>query len=288
METITIAGETLKAQKQAAGEPLIINQFILANIAGQNHEDEIDRTRGLPEAEDIVYTSEVTRAAYVAESEVVYSLFMGTGVGGFSFNTLYLVCTEDNNTVFAIATLPETPKIADDIDSGTRGTSMTRNFALAFDGAQAITELTVEAEAWQMEFEEATETARGIAEIATHLETQTGLDDQRIVTPLKLGGFWDSVRQWENIEEKPTEFPPEPHTHDWGDIQNVPPLEGVEDIAVGALEGATVINHYGFRDESGFVITALSNTNRDEYADIAYRRPIQKKVFGLWYTITSI
>ena len=218
METITIAGEVLKAQKQAAGEPLIINQFILANIAGQNHEDEIDRTRGLPDAEDIVYTSEVTRAAYVAESEVVYSLFMGTGVGGFSFNTLYLVCTEDNNTVFAIATLPETPKIADDIDSGTRGTSMTRNFALAFDGAQAITELTVEAEAWQMEFEEATETVRGIAEIATHAETQVGLDDQRIVTPLKLGGFWDSVRQWENIEEKPTEFPPEPHTHVISDI----------------------------------------------------------------------
>ena len=189
METITIAGETLKAQKQAAGEPLIINQFILANIAGQNHEDEIDRTRGLPEAEDIVYTSEVTRAAYVAESEVVYSLFMGTGVGGFSFNTLYLVCTEDNNTVFAIATLPETPKIADDIDSGTRGTSMTRNFMLAFDGAQAITELTVEAEAWQIGFEEATETVPGIIELATQTEVDTGVDDRRAVTPRKLNNW---------------------------------------------------------------------------------------------------
>ena len=288
METITIAGEALKAQKQAAGEPLIINQFILANIAGQNHEDEIDRMRGLPDAEDIVYTAEVTRADYVAESEVVYSLFMGTGVGGFSFNTLYLICTEDNNTVFAIATLPETPKIADDIDSGTRGTSMTRNFALAFDGAQAITELTVEAEAWQLEFEEATETARGIAEIATHAETQVGLDDQRIVTPLKLGGFWDSVRQWENIEEKPVEFPPESHTHDWGDIQNIPQLDGVEDIAVGALESANIFNGYGFRDTSGFVITAVSNPDKDALANTVYRRPVQKKVLGLWYTITSI
>ena len=189
METITIAGEALKAKKQAAGEPLIINQFILANIAGQNHEEEIDRARGLPDAEDIVYTSEVTRAAYVAESEVVYSLFMGTSVGGFSFNTLYLVCTEDNNTVFAIATLPETPKIADDIDSGTRGTSMTRNFALAFDGAQAITELTVEAEAWQLEFEEATETVPGIIELATQAEVDTGVDDQRAVTPRKLNNW---------------------------------------------------------------------------------------------------
>ena len=35
----------------------------------------------------------------------------------------------------------------------------------------------------------ATETEPGIAEIATQAETDAGVDDQRIVTPLKLGNY---------------------------------------------------------------------------------------------------
>ena len=287
MEVITSAGKALKAQKQAVGEPLIINQFILANIVGQNHEDEIDRTRGLPEAKDIVYTAEVTRAAYVAESEVVYSLFMGTGVGGFSFNTLYLVCTEDNNTVFAIATLPETAKIADDIDSGTRGTSMTRNFALAFGGAQAVTQLTLKAEAWQMKFMEAKEAVQGITEIATDAETQAGLDDQRIVTPLKLSGSWDSARQWDNVKEKPSKYTPIPHVHGWSDLQNVPVYPIVDDIRLGTYQHHGIWYNYGINDSAGLLITAVANDG-NTLVDAVGGRPFQQQILGNWYTVEFI
>lgn len=40
----------------------------------------------------------------------------------------------------------------------------------------------------------ATETQAGIAEIATDAETQAGVDDQRIVTPLKLKNWWTFVK----------------------------------------------------------------------------------------------
>ena len=286
MEVITFAGEALKDEKQASGEPLVIDRFILANIEGQNHEDEIDRARGLPDAEDIVYTSEVTRSAYVAESEVVYSLFMGTDVDTFTFNTLYLICTEDNNTVFAIATLPETQKIADDIDSGTRGTSMTRNFILAFDNAQAITQLAIEAGAWQiLGLNEATESIAGIAEIATHTETQTGLDDQRMVTPLKLVGFWDSVRTWENIKNKPEAYLSAPHKHNWEDIENVPEIEHVYNTRLGNFMGFIIWNNSGNTDSPGAIMTDIGNWNSDPWLDGSGTRPLQKQVRGAWYTI---
>ena len=287
MEVITKAGNALQVEKQANGEPLIIDQFILANIAGQNPEDEIDRTRGLPDAKDIVYTSEVTRSAYVAESEVVYSLFMGTGVGTFTFNTLYLVCTEDNNTVFAIATLPEAPKIADDIDSGIRGTCMARNFALAFDGAQAVTQLTLKAEAWQMRFIEAKETVQGITEIATHTETRAGLNDQRMITPLKLVGFWDSVRTWENIKDKPEEYPAEPHSHNWETVENVPEFPIVQDIRLGVYSEQLVRGGPGIRDEAGLLITALTNDG-DSFINDVGARPLQQQILGNWYTVEFI
>ena len=40
----------------------------------------------------------------------------------------------------------------------------------------------------------ATETVEGIAELATNTETQTGTDDTRIVTPLKLSNWWTWVK----------------------------------------------------------------------------------------------
>lgn len=39
---------------------------------------------------------------------------------------------------------------------------------------------------------DASETVKGIAEIATQAETQAGTDDARIVTPLKLTDFWNN------------------------------------------------------------------------------------------------
>ena len=41
---------------------------------------------------------------------------------------------------------------------------------------------------------QATEILKGVAEIATQPETDAGIDDTRIVTPLKLGGWWTAVK----------------------------------------------------------------------------------------------
>ena len=287
MEIITYAGEALKAEKQASGEPLIIDQFILAFIPGQDASEEIDRTRGLPDIDNVVYTPAVTRSAYVADNEVVYSLFMGSNIGPFAFNTLYLVCTQDNDTVFAISTLPDTQKVADSISSGVLGVSMTRNFMLAFDDAKDLTELNVEAESWQIEFNSANETVRGIAEIATHAEAQAGQDDQRIVTPLKLNGFWNSVRMWDNIENKPEKYPPEEHTHDWSDISNLPESGYVEDVRIGVFEWISTWNQHINSYLPGHLIIAIYKGAHVYNIEQICRAPIQKKIEGIWYTVET-
>lgn len=45
----------------------------------------------------------------------------------------------------------------------------------------------------QMNVDQATETVPGIAELATQAETDAGVDDTKIVTPLKLSTFFDTV-----------------------------------------------------------------------------------------------
>ena len=273
MEIITTAGEALIARKQTEHKPLCVNTFVLAYIPEQDHKATIDRTRGLPDAQHIVYKAPVTQSGYISPNQVVYSLFMRSDVGPFTFNTLYLTCIEDDGTVFAIATVPKTTKIANDITHGTRGTSMTRNFVIAFDGAQAVTHISVPAEAWQFDINQATERQKGLVQLATEVEVNNGTNDEKAVTPKKMKAFCS----WSRLADKPNFYPPAQHNHPY-----------VEDVRIGSSEHIVVWNKPVNTYKPGYIITAVGRDSQGSIIDSVQRAPIQKKINGRWYTVASM
>lgn len=151
MPRITLAGEDLIAQKQAAQQPLNITRFIFANVPGLNPSDEVDRAAPKPPAGQIVYSAEIPPAnkGYVNPSQVVYSLQVGSDIGDWDFNWIGLESAE--GVLFAVAYMPLQQKRRN-IPPLQIGNNITRNFLVVFDGAQALTGITIDASTWQHDF----------------------------------------------------------------------------------------------------------------------------------------
>jgi len=159
--SITIAGERLIAQKQAARQPLEVARFVLAYLPGLDTTQPVDREAGLPPAEQIVYSvdisrdgaagpnGELTREGYLGPNQVVYSLLMGTNIGDFDFNWIGLQTTED---VLLIAAYVPRQQKRRELPPLQTGNNLTRNIVLEYDGAQSLTGIEVPAASWQFDF----------------------------------------------------------------------------------------------------------------------------------------
>ncbi len=151
MPRITLAGEDLIAQKQAAQQPLNITRFIFANVPGLNPSDEVDRAAPKPPAGQIVYNAEIPaeNKGYVNPSQVMYSLQVGSDIGDWDFNWIGLESAE--GVLFAVAYIPLQQKRRN-VPPLQIGNNITRNFLMVFDGAQALTGITIDASTWQHDF----------------------------------------------------------------------------------------------------------------------------------------
>lgn len=147
--SITLAGQSLIAQKQAAGQVLTVARFILANVPGLDFNGPVDRAALKPPAAQIVHTAPVTQSGYVNPNQVVYSLMMGTNIGDFDFNWIGLETSE--NVLLSVAYLPLQQK-RKNILPGQVGNNVTRNFLVVFDGAQQLTAITIDASTWQFDY----------------------------------------------------------------------------------------------------------------------------------------
>ena len=149
--SITLAGEDLIAQKQIAQEGLEVVRFIFANVPGLDHTGPVDRAAGLPDAGQIVYTATIPaeNKGYVNPSQVVYSAQIGSDVGDWDFNWIGLETAE--NVLFAVSYVPLQQKRRN-IPPLQIGNNLTRNFLVVFDGAQALTGITIDASTWQHDF----------------------------------------------------------------------------------------------------------------------------------------
>ena len=147
--SITLAGESLIAQKQAASQPLKITNFVLANVPGLNPNGPVNRAAGKPPAGQIVYTWPVTQDGYVNPNQVVYSLMMGTDVGDFDWNWIGLESSE--GVLLSVAYVPVQQKRKNILPEQI-GNNVTRNFLVVFDGAQQLTGIKVDASTWQHDF----------------------------------------------------------------------------------------------------------------------------------------
>ena len=146
--SITLAGESLIAQKQGAQQPLIVSRFVLAKVPGLDPYGPIDRAAPKPAAH-LVATYEVTQKGFVNPNQIVYSLMMGSDIGDFDWNWIGLESAE--NVLLAVAYVPLQQK-RKNIPPQQLGNNVTRNFLVVFDGAQALTGITIDAKTWQHDF----------------------------------------------------------------------------------------------------------------------------------------
>lgn len=148
MANIVNAGRAKIAAKQGSGEPLLVTHFVFAFIDGLDPEDEVDLGEVMPDFGDIVHTEPVGGQGYVSLDKVVYSTILGPDIGNFTFNWVGLV--DEDDVLIAVSYVPPQYKyktLGLDV-----GNTLTRNFLMQFNNAQETTGITVEAEAWQIDF----------------------------------------------------------------------------------------------------------------------------------------
>ncbi|ENR6713304.1 phage tail protein [Salmonella enterica] len=146
---ITLAFEHWKAQQGATGEPVLLDEFVFANVPGLNPDIPVDRNEALPPVEQIVHRQPVTRTGVVNENGVVYSAVLGADVGDFSFNWIGLV-SKASGTLAMIVHAPLQQKLK--TAEGQQGNVLTRSFLMEYNGAQAETGINTPAETWQIDF----------------------------------------------------------------------------------------------------------------------------------------
>lgn len=147
--SITLAGQALIAQKQAAQQVLKVARFIFANVPNLDPNKPVDRAAGMPPASQVVYTQEKDREGYVSPNQVIYSLMVGSNVGDWDFNWIGLQTEE--NVLLAVAYVPLQQK-RKNIPPLQVGNNLTRNFLVEYDGARELTGINIDASTWQHDF----------------------------------------------------------------------------------------------------------------------------------------
>ncbi|EAQ3154205.1 phage tail protein [Salmonella enterica] len=147
--TITLAFEQWKAQQGATGEPVLLDEFVFANVPGLDPDQPVDRNETLPPAEQIVHRQAVSRKGVVNDNAVVHSVVLGADVGDFSFNWIGLL-NKASGTLAMIVHAPLQQKL--NTAEGQQGNVLTRSFLMEYNGAQAETGINTPAETWQIDF----------------------------------------------------------------------------------------------------------------------------------------
>ncbi|EEC0294065.1 phage tail protein [Salmonella enterica subsp. enterica] len=147
--TITLAFEQWKAQQGATGEPVLLDEFVFANVPGLDSDQPVDRNETMPPAEQIVHRQAVSRKGVVNDNAVVHSVVLGADVGDFSFNWIGLL-NKASGTLAMIVHAPLQQKLK--TAEGQQGNVLTRSFLMEYNGAQAETGINTPAETWQIDF----------------------------------------------------------------------------------------------------------------------------------------
>ncbi len=147
--TITLAFEQWKAQQGTTGEPVLLDEFVFANVPALDPDQPVDRNETLPPAEQIVHRQAVSRKGVVNDNAVVHSVVLGADVGDFSFNWIGLI-NKASGTLAMIAHAPLQQKLK--TAEGQQGNVLTRSFLMEYNGAQAETGINTPAETWQIDF----------------------------------------------------------------------------------------------------------------------------------------
>ena len=145
---ITNAGLALIAKLQAEHKVLNIDKFIYAYIPDLNAETEVDPAETMPEPDQIVHESTVTKEGYADPNTVVFSNLLGTDVGDFEFNWIGLYSTE-NDTLCVI--YHQYPQNKWKTKATIIGNMLAKNIGIQYLNITDLTNITIKAETWQMD-----------------------------------------------------------------------------------------------------------------------------------------
>mgnify|MGYP000936786987 CR=1 FL=1 len=136
------------AQSVARNETVTFDKIIFAHISGLN-DATLANINNMPTADQIKHTANIQQTGYIADDQVVYSVTLGSEIGDFTFNFVGLVNSAKNVLGVAIYTgdIVKTRTKAEE-----QGNALTRNIILQINNAKTLTNIQIQAKAWQFDF----------------------------------------------------------------------------------------------------------------------------------------
>lgn len=150
-QVITNAFEQYWQSSLAAEQPVVLDEFILADIPNLDITAPIDPDTVLPPESQIVHRQSVDQRGRINNNAVAYTIVMDTTVGDFSFNAMYLR-NKQNGVIGMIVYKGRETKLKTDQTTGQTGNSLVKSMLMGYDQAAEATITNVDAGTWQIDY----------------------------------------------------------------------------------------------------------------------------------------
>ncbi|WEE26735.1 phage tail protein [Aeromonas hydrophila] len=150
-QVITNAFENYWQSCLTAEQPVVLDEFILADIPNLDITSPIDPETGLPPESQIVHRQNVDQRGRINNNAVAYTIVMDTTVGDFSFNAMYLR-NKQNGVIGMIVYKGRETKLKTDQTTGQTGNSLVKSMLMGYDQAAEATLTHVDAGTWQIDY----------------------------------------------------------------------------------------------------------------------------------------
>ncbi|WP_429091743.1 phage tail protein [Aeromonas veronii] len=131
--------------------PVVLDEFVLANVPGLDPAAPIDPDSSLPPAGQIVHRHKVDQRGRINNDSVAYTIVMDTTVGDFGFNAMYLINKASGMVGMIVHKGLET-KLKTDEAAGQTGNSLVKSMLMEYDRAAEATATHVDASTWQIDY----------------------------------------------------------------------------------------------------------------------------------------
>lgn len=150
-QVITNAFEQYWQSCLTTEQPVVLDEFILADIPNLDITSPIDPETGLPPQSQIVHRQNVDQRGRINNNAVAYTIVMDTTVGDFSFNAMYLR-NKQNGVIGMIVYKGRETKLKTDQTTGQTGNSLVKSMLMGYDQAAEATITNVDAGTWQIDY----------------------------------------------------------------------------------------------------------------------------------------
>lgn len=150
-QIITNAFSRYWQESLATQVPVVLDEFVLANVPDLDPTAPIDPDSGLPPAGQIVHRHKVDQRGRINNDSVAYTIVMDTTVGDFGFNAMYLI-NKASGVVGMIVHKGLETKLKTDEAAGQTGNSLVKSMLMEYDRAAEATATHVDASTWQIDY----------------------------------------------------------------------------------------------------------------------------------------